>query len=157
MVPCGGTPRNIKAPLFLLIVFLLTVLACAGDGDEKASFSDDDDAPTDDDDAVADDDLVDDSTEPPSGMDLQWVDIPGGTLAMGCSVGDAECLGNEEPRHSVTLSPFQITVYEITQEEWDAVKNWNFSAFQECRECPVPPRPGRRPGILRGLRRPLAH
>ncbi|HPQ69453.1 MAG TPA: formylglycine-generating enzyme family protein [bacterium] len=125
-----------RVPLCLLLAVLSTLAACADHDADKASLGDDDDDVVPDDDA-ADDDAIDDSTNRPPGMELEWVDVAGGTFEMGCSPGDDQCDGQELPRHTVTLSPFQITPYEITQEQWDAVKNWNFSAFRDCRDCPI--------------------
>lgn len=48
------------------------------------------------------------------------VEITGGTFFMG--------EGNE--RHQVTLSPYQIGKYVVTQELWDAVMGANYSAFR---------------------------
>lgn len=48
------------------------------------------------------------------------VAIPGGTFFMG----------EDDDRHQVTLSPYQICKYEVTQELWEAVMGDNHSAFK---------------------------
>jgi len=49
--------------------------------------------------------------------EIVWVE--GGTFTMGCTdeQGD-ECVDNEKPSHSVTLSGFYMGKYEVTQKEW---------------------------------------
>jgi formylglycine-generating enzyme required for sulfatase activity len=42
--------------------------------------------------------------------------IPGGTFQMGSKTGAGET--DEQPVHTVTLSPFFIAKYELTQEQW---------------------------------------
>jgi len=57
---------------------------------------------------------------------------------MGCTPGDAECDSDESPRHSVTLSSFEIGRYEVTQGQWKAVMDRNSSYFDTCGDnCPV--------------------
>jgi formylglycine-generating enzyme required for sulfatase activity len=48
------------------------------------------------------------------------VTVPDGTFAMGGTGG----AGDEGPVHSVTLSPFYMSAYEITYAQWVKVKNW---------------------------------
>ena len=48
------------------------------------------------------------------GGDLEWVNVNGGTFQMGSNDGP----GNEQPIHSVTLSSFEITKYEVTNEQY---------------------------------------
>jgi formylglycine-generating enzyme required for sulfatase activity len=49
---------------------------------------------------------------------LSWVSIPGGTFQMGCSTGDDLCNANESPTHSVTVAAFEMTTYEVTQQQY---------------------------------------
>lgn len=64
--------------------------------------------------------------------------ISGDTFMMGCSPEDTECYANESPRHSVTLSSFEIGKYEVTQGQWKAVMGSNPSNFDTCGDdCPV--------------------
>ncbi len=54
--------------------------------------------------------------------------VEGGSFLMGReSEGDFSC---EYPAHYITLSPFYIGRYEVTQEEWEAVMADNPSYFQ---------------------------
>lgn len=52
----------------------------------------------------------------PSGIEM--VGIPGGSFSMG---------GDGYTAHSVTLSPFSMSKYEITYGQWMKVKNWGES------------------------------
>ena len=65
--------------------------------------------------------------------------IPAGTFWMGCSPGDSECDGDENPRHQVTISkPFSMDVHEVTQGEYQRVIGTNPSYFKNCgSDCPV--------------------
>ena len=66
------------------------------------------------------------------------VTITGGSFEMGCSDGDSECSDEETPQHTVTLSSFKISAYEITQGQWMAVMGDNPSEIKTCgTDCPV--------------------
>lgn len=52
-----------------------------------------------------------------NGVDIEMVELPGGTFGMGSSDGE----GDEKPIHQVRLSPFSIGKYEVTQRQWKAV------------------------------------
>jgi len=58
--------------------------------------------------------------------EMIWVE--GGTFMMGCNDNDNECLGQEFPRHEVTLSGFYISKYMVTQKEWEAAMGRGGSA-----------------------------
>ncbi len=59
------------------------------------------------------------SAVPPTALvNLTWVAVPGGSFDMGCSVGDAQCQDNEQPRHAVTVGAFEMTAKEVTQQEY---------------------------------------
>ncbi len=58
----------------------------------------------------------------------EWKSIPGGTFQMGCSPGDAECKGDENPAHQVTLSDFEMLETEVTEGQYLAVIGSNPSA-----------------------------
>ena len=60
---------------------------------------------------------------PPTAHTLEMASIPGGTFNMGSSNGGTD----EKPVHSVTLSPFSMSKYEITYAQWVKVKNWGES------------------------------
>ena len=59
------------------------------------------------------------------GVRLEMIAIPGGTFQMGSDEYD-----NEKPIHPVTLSPFHIGKYQITQAQWQAVMRNNPSHFK---------------------------
>ena len=49
------------------------------------------------------------------------VRLPGGTFLMGNPEDEAESRNDEHPQHQVTLSPFLIAKYEVSQAEWKKV------------------------------------
>lgn len=66
------------------------------------------------------------------------VSVKGGTFTMGCQDGrDKDCGNDEKPAHQVTLSDFQISKYEVTQRQWEAVMVNNPSEFKGYPDCPV--------------------
>nr|WP_302183359.1 formylglycine-generating enzyme family protein [Planktothrix agardhii] len=48
--------------------------------------------------------------------------IPGGTFLMGSPEGEGD--DDEYPQHQVTVPPFFMAKYPITQAQWKAVANW---------------------------------
>ena len=57
---------------------------------------------------------------------------------MGCSPGDGQCDGNENPRHEVTISRgFEMGKYEVTQGQWIKVMGNNPSNFKGDDGLPV--------------------
>jgi formylglycine-generating enzyme required for sulfatase activity/tRNA A-37 threonylcarbamoyl transferase component Bud32 len=58
------------------------------------------------------------------GVMLEMVSIPGGTFQMGSSESSSE-----QPVHQVTVKPFFMSKYPITQAQWQAVKGNNPSSF----------------------------
>ncbi len=73
----------------------------------------------------------------------QFLDLPfasmayveGGTFQMGDTRGEGN--DNEKPVHSVTVSSFWMSQYEITQRQWESVMGSNPSHFKDCPDCPV--------------------
>ena len=60
--------------------------------------------------------------------------VEGGTFTMGAtSEQGSNADGWEKPVHQVTLSPFSIGRYEVTQEEWEAVMGSNPSEFKRAK------------------------
>ncbi len=57
------------------------------------------------------------------------VHVKGGTFMMGASDDDEDAYGNEKPAHSVKLSDFYISKYEVTQAQWVEVMGSNPSFF----------------------------
>jgi formylglycine-generating enzyme required for sulfatase activity len=65
-----------------------------------------------------------------NGTNIEMLLVPGGTFMMGCSVGDAECGGNENPAHQVTLTnAFYMGKTEVTQAQWTEKMGSNPSFF----------------------------
>jgi formylglycine-generating enzyme required for sulfatase activity/uncharacterized caspase-like protein/predicted XRE-type DNA-binding protein len=56
-----------------------------------------------------------------NGIVLETVLIPGATFLMGSSETESGGMNNEKPQHSVTIKPFLIGKYPITQAQWKAV------------------------------------
>src|SRR5262249_2137913 len=55
------------------------------------------------------------------GVLLHLAEIPTGRFLMGAPAGEAESGDNERPQHWVSMSPFFMGVYPVTQEQWRAV------------------------------------
>jgi formylglycine-generating enzyme required for sulfatase activity len=51
-------------------------------------------------------------------VDLEWVDVAGGTFQMGCTSEQYSCNDDEFPVHTVTLNSFKISKYEITNAQY---------------------------------------
>ncbi|MFT5477997.1 MAG: sulfatase activating formylglycine-generating enzyme [Planctomycetota bacterium] len=67
---------------------------------------------------------------------LVFVLIPGGTFWMGAQASDPDgrnydlhAAGNEGPVHEVTLSPYFLSKYELTQEQWEHAVGVNPSRY----------------------------
>jgi formylglycine-generating enzyme required for sulfatase activity/class 3 adenylate cyclase len=57
----------------------------------------------------------------PNPNDPSWVQIPGGTFAMGTAAGatwDEEEFANEQPQRTVTVAPFRLLAHEVTYAEY---------------------------------------
>jgi formylglycine-generating enzyme required for sulfatase activity len=66
-----------------------------------------------------------------AGDDLTYVWIPPATFRMGCIPSDDACLGNELPRHTVTLTKgFWIGQTPVTQSAFRRVTGSNPSNFK---------------------------
>ncbi|MDF7821827.1 SUMF1/EgtB/PvdO family nonheme iron enzyme [Runella sp. MFBS21] len=71
-------------------------------------------------------------------MDLPFAEmayVEGGTFQMGDTRGEGGA--DEKPVHSVTVSSFYMSKYEITQRQWESVMGSNPSYFKDCGDCPV--------------------
>jgi len=55
------------------------------------------------------------------GVTLEMVEISGGTFTMGSPDAEKERYGGEGPQHQVTVRPFLIGKYQLTQAQWRAV------------------------------------
>ncbi len=56
-----------------------------------------------------------------SGIELEMVLIPGGSFLMGSPEDELERSSNESPQHEVTIRPFCMGKYPVTQAQWKAV------------------------------------
>ncbi len=63
------------------------------------------------------------------GVILEMVYIPGGTFTMG-SPGNEADRSSDEKQHQVTVSPFFMGKYPVTQKQWEAVTGNNPSHFK---------------------------
>ena len=55
------------------------------------------------------------------GTELEMVYIPGGTFMMGSPENEEKRRDNEGPQHNVTVSPFFMGKYPVTQGQWRAI------------------------------------
>ncbi|HLG17674.1 MAG TPA: SUMF1/EgtB/PvdO family nonheme iron enzyme [Blastocatellia bacterium] len=58
------------------------------------------------------------------GVTLEMVEIPGGTFTMGSPKEEQGSSDGERPLHEVTVSPFHIGKFAVTQEQWRVVAGW---------------------------------
>jgi len=58
------------------------------------------------------------------GVGLDMVLVPGGAFVMGGPQREAKSSYEEEPQHPVTVPPFFMGKYAVTQEQWCAVSEW---------------------------------
>jgi formylglycine-generating enzyme required for sulfatase activity len=65
-----------------------------------------------------------------NGIKLEMVYIPGGTFVMGSPNTEAKRRDNEGPQHKVTLKPFYMSKYPITQEQYQVIMGDNPSHFK---------------------------
>jgi formylglycine-generating enzyme required for sulfatase activity len=56
-----------------------------------------------------------------NGVTLEMVYIPGGEFCMGSPESEGKRYSNERPQHSVTVKPFLMSKYPITQAQWREV------------------------------------
>ncbi|MFN8348835.1 MAG: SUMF1/EgtB/PvdO family nonheme iron enzyme [Spirosomataceae bacterium] len=71
-------------------------------------------------------------------LDLPFADmayIEGGTFQMGDTGNEGE--NDEKPVHTVTVSSFWMSKYEVTQRQWTQIMGNNPSYFKNCDDCPV--------------------
>ncbi len=61
---------------------------------------------------------------------LEMVYIPGGSFLMGSPEDEAQRNSNESPQHEVTLQPFYMSKYPITQNQYEAIMGNNPSEFK---------------------------
>ncbi|MEH2194737.1 MAG: SUMF1/EgtB/PvdO family nonheme iron enzyme [Nostoc sp.] len=56
-----------------------------------------------------------------NGVFLDMVAIPGGTFLMGSPESEPELRNSESPQHSVTIQPFFMGKFAVTQSQWKAI------------------------------------
>jgi formylglycine-generating enzyme required for sulfatase activity len=57
----------------------------------------------------------------PEGLNLEMVAIPSGTFRMGSRKSEIDGSDSERPRHQVTVAPFFMGKYAVTQAQWRSV------------------------------------
>ena len=65
-----------------------------------------------------------------NGIKLEMVYIPGGSFLMGSAENEEGRQENEGPQHEVTLQPFYMSKYPITQEQYQVIMDKNPSEFK---------------------------
>jgi len=65
-----------------------------------------------------------------NGATLEMVYIPGGTFTMGSPENEEGRSSDEGLQHRVTVEPFWMGKYQITQAQWQAVMGENPSYFK---------------------------
>jgi formylglycine-generating enzyme required for sulfatase activity len=63
------------------------------------------------------------------------IQVEGGSFIMGDRWGDG--YPNEKPLQTITIKPFMLGRYEVTQVKWSALMDSNPSHFKGCSQCPV--------------------
>ncbi|HIK33044.1 MAG TPA: formylglycine-generating enzyme family protein [Oscillatoriales cyanobacterium M59_W2019_021] len=56
---------------------------------------------------------------------LEMITIPGGSFAMGAPESEPENGNRERPQHQVTLAPFYLGRYPVTQAQWRVVAGYD--------------------------------
>lgn len=54
-------------------------------------------------------------------VELEMVAIPSGTFTMGSPKSEKKSSDSERPQHNVTVSPFFMGKYPVTQAQWRAI------------------------------------
>jgi len=65
-----------------------------------------------------------------NGVTLDMVAIPGGTFEMGSPDSEAELLDSGSPQHSVTIAPFHLGKFAVTQAQYQAIMGNNPAYFK---------------------------
>nr|WP_246844254.1 bifunctional serine/threonine-protein kinase/formylglycine-generating enzyme family protein [Hydrocoleum sp. CS-953] len=65
-----------------------------------------------------------------NGIKLEMVYIPGGSFIMGSPEKEERRFNTETPQHQVTLQPFYMSKYPITQEQYQVIMDKNPSYFK---------------------------
>lgn len=62
---------------------------------------------------------------------LDLIGVPGGKFLMGSSQQELEREKEESPQHKVTIHPFLLSKYPVTQAQWQAIMKHNPAKFVE--------------------------
>lgn len=62
-------------------------------------------------------------TIPGTAVQFKMVPIPGGRFTLGSPEADKQAKADEQPQHSVTISPFWMGAYEVTHDEFNVFFN----------------------------------
>ena len=54
-------------------------------------------------------------------INLEMVSVPGGSFLMGAAGGELEARDSEQPQHRVTIEPFFMGKFPVTQAQWTAI------------------------------------
>lgn len=65
-----------------------------------------------------------------SGVTVEMIAIPGGTFLMGAPTHEESSRNEERPQHRVTVAPFYLGKFPVTQAQWEAVMGNNPSKFK---------------------------
>ncbi|MEM7725498.1 MAG: formylglycine-generating enzyme family protein [Cyanobacteria bacterium P01_A01_bin.45] len=87
----------------------------------------------------------------PNNITLEMVAIPGGTFIMGSPEDEAERYDDESPQHQVTVQPFFMGKYPITQAQWRVVANMKHLRVN----CDLEPEPSNFKGDNKGDNLPV--
>ena len=71
------------------------------------------------------------------GITMDLMGIPGGKYLMGSPENEPERAIDEEPQHQVSIRPFLMGKYPVTQAQWKAIMKNNPSRFTEDEKNPV--------------------
>lgn len=52
---------------------------------------------------------------------IEFVPVPGGSFYMGCDPEEPQCNTNAQPKHWVSVVPFELMATEVTEAQWAAV------------------------------------
>jgi len=66
----------------------------------------------------------------PNNVKLEMIYVPGGTFMMGSNMIGSNDYDDEKPIHQVTLEPFLVGKYPVTQAQWEAIMDSNPSKFK---------------------------
>ncbi|MDB5283054.1 MAG: Sulphatase-modifying factor protein [Bacteroidota bacterium] len=70
-------------------------------------------------------------------IEARMLPIEGGSFTMGCiNPQDTECYYWEKPRHTVTITTFYMSKFDVTQKQWKAIMGTT-PGPKTCPECPV--------------------